>query len=200
MTIRIAILDDYQRVALGMADWSAVAARAEIAVFDRPIGAHEAVATLAPYDIVCHLRERMAFPRTLIEALPNLKLLCVTGPGHRKLDLAAATARFIPVCNTKGDPRAAYATPELTISLMLALVRHIAAEHGACARDCGRAWWAPCCTAGHSGFWALAMSARASRPWPAPSVWSFSPGAPTSPPRAPPRRAPRSQRRTNSSA
>jgi len=125
---RIAILDDYQRVALGMADWSAVAARAGITVFDRPIGADEAAEILAPFDIVCHVRERMPFPKALIDRLPNLKLICITGPAHRTLDLDAASARGIPVSNTGGAPEAAHATPELTLGLMLALVRHIAHE------------------------------------------------------------------------
>ncbi len=125
---RIALLDDYQRVALSMADWSAVRARAEIEPFDRNLPLNEAAAVLAPFDIVCHVRERMAFPGTLIAALPNLRMIGVTGPGHRTLDLAAATARGIVVCNTTGRGSGAHATPELALGLMLALTRHIAAE------------------------------------------------------------------------
>jgi phosphoglycerate dehydrogenase-like enzyme len=126
--IRIAILDDYQRVAFDMADWSAVRARAEIVAFDRNLAEDEAASVLAPFDIVCHLRERMPFPRALIAALPNLKLICVTGPAHRTLDLAAATARGIAVSNTTGHGDGAHATPELALGLMLAAARHIALE------------------------------------------------------------------------
>ena len=125
---RIALLDDYQRVAFSMADWSAVRARAEIEQFDRNLPLDQAAAVLAPFDIVCHVRERMAFPGTLIAALPNLRMIGVTGPGHRTLDLAAATARGIVVCNTTGRGSGAHATPELALGLMLALTRHIAAE------------------------------------------------------------------------
>ena len=126
--IRIAILDDYQRVAFAMADWSAVLTRAEIAQFDRNLAPDEAARALAPFDIVCHLRERMPFPRALIAALPNLKLICVTGPGHRTLDLAAATERGIPVASTVGRGAGAHATPELALGLMLAATRRIALE------------------------------------------------------------------------
>jgi phosphoglycerate dehydrogenase-like enzyme len=125
---KIALLDDYQRVAFAMADWSALRARAEITAFDRHLAPDEAAAALAPFDIVCHVRERMAFPGTLIAALPNLKFIAVTGPGHRTLDLAAATARGIVVSNTVGRSDGAHATPELTLGLMLALTRRIALE------------------------------------------------------------------------
>ncbi|HXQ53945.1 MAG TPA: D-2-hydroxyacid dehydrogenase family protein [Stellaceae bacterium] len=125
---RIALLDDYQRVASAMADWSQVRARAEIEAFDRNLAQDEAVRVLAPFDIVCHVRERMAFPGTLIAALPNLKFIAVTGPAHRTLDLAAATARGIVVSNTMGRSDGAHATPELALALMLAATRRIAFE------------------------------------------------------------------------
>ncbi len=126
---RIAILDDYQRVALAMADWSAVRARAEIEVFDHPLApGEEAIRILAPFDIVCHVRERMAFPRPLIAVLPQLKFIAITGPNHRTLDLAAATERGIIVSNTTSRGDGAHATPELAIGLMLALTRSIALE------------------------------------------------------------------------
>jgi len=126
---KIALLDDYQHVALTMADWAQVRARAEIEVFDRPLApGGEAARILAPFDIVCHVRERMAFPRALFEALPNLKLIAITGPHHRTLDLAAASERGIVVSNTTSRSDGAHATPELAIGLMLALTRSIALE------------------------------------------------------------------------
>jgi phosphoglycerate dehydrogenase-like enzyme len=71
----VAILDDYVGLALDLADWSSVQAQAEITVFDRHLSEAEAADALRPFDVVCTMRERMALPRTLIERLPNLKLI-----------------------------------------------------------------------------------------------------------------------------
>ena len=130
--LRLAILDDYARVALTLADWSRVTERCRIDVIDRPLGMpYEAVEVLAPYDVVCHLRERTAMPRALIERLGNLKLITITGPQHRTLDLAAARERGIVVSHTAGRPGSGQGqgTPELALGLMLALARHIPHEH-----------------------------------------------------------------------
>jgi hypothetical protein len=70
---RVAILDDYAGVALQVADWSPVQKRSEITVFDRHLAEDEAADALRPFDVVCTMRERMAFPRTLIERLPNTR-------------------------------------------------------------------------------------------------------------------------------
>jgi phosphoglycerate dehydrogenase-like enzyme len=127
--MKLAILDDYQRVALKMADWSAVARRVEIDVIDRPLAVpDEAARVLAPYDVICMLRERTAAPRALLERLPNLKLLAITGTQHRTLDLAAATEHGILVCHSSNHPGAHMGTPELAIALILATVRHIPQE------------------------------------------------------------------------
>src|SRR5262245_11481288 len=110
--MKLAILDDYQRVALKMADWSALAKRVEIDVIDRALAVpDEAARVLAPYDIVCMLRERTPGPRALLERLPNLKLLAITGLQHRTLDLAAATERGILVCHSKAHSGAHMGTP-----------------------------------------------------------------------------------------
>ena len=99
--MRIAILDDYLRQSQRAADWSALAKTCEITVFDRPVGVAEAAEVLKPFDIICLLRERMPFPRELIEALPNLKMLAVIGLYNRTLDVAAATERGIVVSYTE---------------------------------------------------------------------------------------------------
>lgn len=127
--MKIAVLDDYQHVALRMADWTAIQARCTVDVFDTNLAVpDEAARVLAPYDIVCLLRERMPVPRALIERLPNLKLIVVTGNQNRTLDIGAATQRGIVVTTTNtrggGDP----ATPELTWGLILAATRRIAVE------------------------------------------------------------------------
>jgi phosphoglycerate dehydrogenase-like enzyme len=127
--MKIAVLDDYQGVALTVADWSAVAARAQLDVFRDHLADADAVAErLLPYDIVCVMRERTPLRRGLIERLPNLKLIASTGPRNASIDLAAAEARGIQVVHTGyfGSP-----TVELTWALILAGARHIVAEAGA---------------------------------------------------------------------
>jgi phosphoglycerate dehydrogenase-like enzyme len=130
---KIAILDDYAGVALEVADWSAVQEKAEITVFDRHLSQEEAVEALAPFEVICTVRERMALPRTLIERLPNLRLITIIGMSLPNLDLAAATDHGVavahvnyasPAFRTIGD-----ATPELAWGLMIATVRNLAEEH-----------------------------------------------------------------------
>jgi len=126
---RIAILDDYQRVAPKMADWSALPPDCELVVFDRNLSSEdEAARALADFDVICLLRERMPMPRTLIERLPALKLIVVTGAHNRTLDVAAAKERGITVSHTRGGD-SQYATPELAWGLILSLMRHIPQEH-----------------------------------------------------------------------
>ncbi len=133
---KVAILDDYAHVALDVADWSRVQARAEITVFDRHLSEEEAAIALQPFDVICTVRERMAFPRSLIARLPNLKLITIIGMSLPNLDMAAATEHGIVVAHPDFSPPAganpgvniANATPELTWGLMIATVRHIAHE------------------------------------------------------------------------
>jgi phosphoglycerate dehydrogenase-like enzyme len=129
MTMKLAILDDYQHVALKMTDWSQVAKHCQIDVIDKPLRTvGEAIQALAPYHIICMLRERTAAPRELLTALPNLKLIAISGPKHRTLDLEAATGRGILVCNSPVPVETQYGTPELAIALMLAAIRRIPQE------------------------------------------------------------------------
>jgi lactate dehydrogenase-like 2-hydroxyacid dehydrogenase len=90
---KVAILDDYAGVALDLADWSPVQDRSEITVFDRHLSEAEAADALRPFDVICTMRERMALPRTLIERLPNLKLITIVGRSLPNLDMAAAGRR-----------------------------------------------------------------------------------------------------------
>ena len=127
--IRIAVLDDYQRVALRLADWGELGADAAVDVFDRNLATvDEAAAALQPYDVICLMRERMPMPRALIEQLPNLKLIIVTGARTHTIDFDAATQRGITVCHTHpGESQ--HATSELAWGLILACARHIPQEH-----------------------------------------------------------------------
>jgi D-3-phosphoglycerate dehydrogenase len=110
------------------ADWSTLAATCDITVFDKAIPPDEAANTLAPFDIICTLRERMPIPRELIEQLPNLKMIAVTGLYNRTLDVAAATARGIVVSYTELRGSYRKATCELTWGLILSVARHIPYE------------------------------------------------------------------------
>jgi phosphoglycerate dehydrogenase-like enzyme len=126
MQVKIAVLDDYQGVALKMTDWSAVMSRAHVDVFnDHPTDTEAVVMRLHPYDVVCVMRERTPLRRDTIERLPNLKLIASTGPRNASIDLEAAAAHGIKVVHTGyfGSP-----TVELTWALILAGARHITAE------------------------------------------------------------------------
>jgi phosphoglycerate dehydrogenase-like enzyme len=129
MRAKIAVLDDYQGVALKMADWSAVLARADVDVFSDHLDAADAVAQrLLPYDIVCVMRERTPLRAAMLERLPNLKLIASTGPRNASIDLEAAAECDIAVVHTGyfGSP-----TLELTWALILGSARHIVAEAAA---------------------------------------------------------------------
>jgi phosphoglycerate dehydrogenase-like enzyme len=133
---RCAILDDYQSVALKMADWSKVVPDLDIKVFSEPMGTPEEVArALQGFAIVIAMRERTPFPRQLIEALPDLRLLITTGMVNRAIDLDAAKARNVTVCGTPsfGNP-----TTGIAWGLILELTRRIGHEN---ARLKGGALW-----------------------------------------------------------
>lgn len=130
---QVAILDDYAGVALRLADWSPVQTRSRVSAFDRHLSEEEAAEALRPFDVICTLRERMALPRTLLERLPNLKLITIVGRSLPNLDMAAATERGILVAHTDfTHPRFRSvhdATPEFAWGLLIATVRNLAEEH-----------------------------------------------------------------------
>src|SRR6516162_7651100 len=125
--IRIAILDDYLNVALEMADWSPLAGRAEITVFnDHLSNFDDIVERLLPFDVVCIMRERTPLPRSVIERLPRLKLIASTGPRNAAIDGEATAKRGIVVAHTGYNARS---TIEMTWALILASVRQVALEN-----------------------------------------------------------------------
>jgi phosphoglycerate dehydrogenase-like enzyme len=127
MVLRCAILDDYQNVALKLADWSKVKGEIEVKVFNEHLGgADKVIATLQGFQVVVAMRERTAFPKKVIDALPELKLLITTGMRNASIDTEAAKARGITVCGTGtfGNP-----TSAIAIGLMLELTRHIGYEN-----------------------------------------------------------------------
>lgn len=124
--MRVAILDDYQDVALTMADWSQVANRAAITVFNDHLADPDAVvARLEPFDVVCVMRERTPLPRDVIARLPRLKMIASTGPFNASIDVVAATERGIHVSGTGGYVES---TVELTWALILATARRVVDE------------------------------------------------------------------------
>jgi len=127
MAVRCAILDDYQNVVLKVADWSKVKADVDIKVFNEHLGGPDKViAALRGFAIVVAMRERTGFPREVIEALPDLKLLITTGMRNASLDTEAAKARGVTVC---GTPNFGNPTSGIAIGLMLELTRHIGYEN-----------------------------------------------------------------------
>ena len=98
---RIAVLDDYQSVAAGFTDWSTLPEPAEVVEFHDHLADEDAVADrLQPFDVVIAMRERTDFRRSLLERLPNLRLLVTTGRRNKSVDVEAATERGITVCGT----------------------------------------------------------------------------------------------------
>jgi phosphoglycerate dehydrogenase-like enzyme len=124
--LRIALLDDYQDVALKMADWRRLDGRAEVDAIHQHIPDVDRLAErLQPYDVVMLVRERTKFPRALFERLPNLKLVITAAMWNVAIDIDAATDHGVQVCGT-GDW--SFAAAELALGLMLSLARHIPHE------------------------------------------------------------------------
>ncbi|KJS20608.1 MAG: hypothetical protein VR78_01060 [Hoeflea sp. BRH_c9] len=122
---RIAILDDYQGLALTLADWTVLDGRAEIEVFRENLGSLDrAASALAEFDVLCLMRERQGLPRELIERLPRLKCVVTSGVWNAAIDLDAAKQRGIVVLGTSNG-RGQRATAELTWGLIQALARNI---------------------------------------------------------------------------
>jgi phosphoglycerate dehydrogenase-like enzyme len=130
--LRVAILDDYAGAALASADWSQLDGIGSIDVFQEHLSEDEAIQVLQPFDVLCTIRERMAFPRRLFEMLPNLKLVTIIGTSLPNLDMDAATDHGVLIIHPDLDnPKRAgtsNATPELAWGLMIATVRHLALE------------------------------------------------------------------------
>ena len=125
--LRCAILDDYLNVALSVADWSKVSDRVDVTVFNQPFATAEAAASaLKDFEIICAMRERTPFPRTMFAALPQLKLLITSGMRNAAIDMEAAKDHQVTLCGTQWgrDP-----TAPLTMGLILELTRNIGREN-----------------------------------------------------------------------
>jgi phosphoglycerate dehydrogenase-like enzyme len=125
--MKIALLDDYQGIAKGSADWASLPAGTQVDSFADTLAEPDALAKrLAPYDVIVAMRERTRFPAQLIEALPNLKLLISTGGRNPSIDAEACAKRNVALCSAPGDPATGHgSTAEVAWALVLALVKRI---------------------------------------------------------------------------
>ncbi|MDP2620027.1 MAG: D-2-hydroxyacid dehydrogenase family protein [Hyphomicrobiales bacterium] len=124
--MKIAVLDDFQNVSRQIADWSGLPANCALTVFnDHVADEDKLVERLQSFDIVCVMRERTPLPKRVIDRLPDLKLIVSTGHRNASIDVAAANARGVTVCNTNTPGRA---TAELAMALLLALFRKLPAQ------------------------------------------------------------------------
>jgi hypothetical protein len=122
----IAVLDDYQDVALSLADWSVLDGRATVTVFNDHLADSDAVVErLQPFDIVCVMRERTPMTRTIIERLPKLRMIASTGTRNASIDLKAAEERGVPLVHTFYTSAP---TIGLTWALILGSARNLVAE------------------------------------------------------------------------
>jgi phosphoglycerate dehydrogenase-like enzyme len=124
---KVAVLDDWQGVARGSADWSKLQTSAEVVVFAKAFeNEDDAARQLADFEIVLSMRERTPLPASLINRLPKLRMLGMTGARNASLDTAACTARGVVVCNTTGGQNNEAATAELALGLLISAARWIA--------------------------------------------------------------------------
>src|SRR5215203_1952185 len=128
MAYRCAILDDYQNVALKLADWGRIAKDVDVKVFTEAVRRSDAdtISELQDFDIVVMMRERTRFPRAVIDGLPKLKLLITTGAYNASIDMKACQERGIVVSGTGGFGNP---TTGITFGLILELTRRIGWEH-----------------------------------------------------------------------
>jgi len=125
--LRCAILDDYFNLALDVADWPKLSDRIDVTVFSHPFASEQAAASvLADFEIICAMRERTAFPKSLFDELPKLKLLLTSGMRNASIDMEAAKAKGVVIGGTQysRDP-----TAPLTMGLILELTRGIGREN-----------------------------------------------------------------------
>ncbi|MCS3446828.1 MULTISPECIES: D-2-hydroxyacid dehydrogenase family protein [Bradyrhizobium] len=134
--LRCAILDDYFDIALSVADWPKVKDRVDVTVFDKPFASEaEAATKLKDFEIICAMRERTPFPKSLLDALPRLQLLITSGMRNAAIDMEAAKERKVVLYGTQysRDP-----TAPLTMGLILELTRGIGRENA--RMHAGEAW------------------------------------------------------------
>ncbi len=126
MSLRIALLDDYQQLAMGMADWASLPEGTVVHAFDKAMaGEDELVNALQDFDVVVAMRERTAFPASVIARLQGLRLLASTGLRNAAIDVQACLKQGVAVCGAKGARHGLAATAETAWALILALHKRL---------------------------------------------------------------------------
>ena len=124
--MKLAVLDDYQGAAKGLADWSKLPSGTEVEFFQNHIVEEDQlVERLKDFDMVMGMRERTPFTRSVLSRLPKLRLLITTGRRNASFDIEAPSELGIAVCGTNGGGEG---LTELTWGFILAMVRHIPEE------------------------------------------------------------------------
>lgn len=124
--MKIAVLDDYLKVAQTLAPWDALGD--EVVFFEDFIPVLDCARVLVDFDVIVAMRERTRFPATLIHALPNLKLIVTTGLRNNAIDLPACAEKNVVVCGAPGDENGAVGTAELGWALAMALFKRVIEE------------------------------------------------------------------------
>lgn len=121
---KVAILDDFEKLADTVPAYQKLRERAEVAILRKRLDSSESIVTaLRDFDAILLMRERTFFTDKEYAQLPKLKLISQTGRTSRHLDSANATRRGIAVTGTPAEN--GIVTTELTIALILALLRKI---------------------------------------------------------------------------
>ena len=159
---KIAVLDDWQGIARDCADWSALEARAEVTFFREAFSNEDVAAqSLAPFEIILSMRERTAFPASLVQRLPNLKMFSLTGARAGSIDSALMMERGVTVCVTKAGG-SGYSTSELAPRSMVHWWRRVGAAGSATSNS---ETWVPCTRPSRSASWPTPSSRSSPRGW-----------------------------------
>lgn len=146
--MNVAILDDYQGLALQLADWGSLPPGTEVVTFRDPIvDTDELVRCLEPFEIIVAMRERTGFPESVIARLPRLRLIASTGMRNAAIDVEACRRRNVEVLGSPGARVTIPPTAELTWALILAVTKRVVESHN--ALHAGR--WQPAMAGSVSG-------------------------------------------------
>ena len=115
--IKVAVLDDYQKVTCHFANWQKLSGKIDLKIFSKYIGKDPDLSKkLFDYDVLCLMRERTPLPRILINKLPNLKLVITSGMWNASVDSETLRKKNIIYCGTDNE---FHPTAELAWALIM---------------------------------------------------------------------------------